>query len=74
MFFPPVFSRQNESEIDETKEDDHYEEKDWAPLPLGTVRLDAGTTELTVRALSRPGGEVMELRAVRIAPSEGPTP
>ncbi|MCP5117795.1 MAG: hypothetical protein GY953_43810, partial [bacterium] len=43
------------------KEDDHYEEKDWAPLSLGTVQLEQGRTTLTVKALSKPGEQVMEL-------------
>jgi arylsulfatase A-like enzyme len=48
------------------KVDDHYEEKDWAPLDLGVVTLPQGRTTLAVRVLSKPGREVMELRAVRL--------
>jgi arylsulfatase A len=48
------------------KEDDHYEEKEWATLEMGTVRLEPGTAELTVRAIRKPGREVMELKAVQI--------
>ena len=41
-------------------------EKSWAPLPLGEVSLPAGRTQLLVRALSKPGRQVMDLKAVRI--------
>jgi hypothetical protein len=33
---------------------------------MGTVRLEPGTAELTVRAIRKPGREVMELKAVQI--------
>ncbi len=41
-------------------------EKIWAPLTLGTVDLREGKTRLIVRALSKPGAEVVDLKAVRL--------
>ncbi len=41
-------------------------EKIWAPLKLGTVHLSKGRTQLRVRALTRPGKMVMDLKAVVI--------
>ncbi len=41
-------------------------EKVWAPLKLGTVQLGKGRTRLSVKALSKPGEHVMELKAVEI--------
>jgi len=41
-------------------------ERRWAELTLGVVALPAGRTQLDVRALSRPGRSVMELKAVRL--------
>jgi arylsulfatase A len=41
-------------------------EKVWAPLTLGTVELQTGRTRLYVKALTRPGRSVMDLKAVRI--------
>jgi arylsulfatase A len=41
-------------------------EKVWAPLMLGTLALEKGRTNLTVKALTRPGKAVMELKAVRL--------
>ena len=41
-------------------------EKVWAPLTLGTVDLPKGKTRLVVRALSKPGSEVVDLKAVQL--------
>ena len=41
-------------------------EKVWAPLTLGTLALEKGRTQLVVKALTRPGKAVMELKAVRL--------
>jgi len=41
-------------------------EKVWAPLELGTVDLPKGPTRLTVKALTKPGEAVMDLKAVRL--------
>jgi len=41
-------------------------EKIWAPLRLGQVRLPAGETRLSVKALTKPGSSVMDLKSVRI--------
>jgi len=39
-------------------------EKVWAPLKMGTLALEKGRTQLRVRALSREGGEVIDLKSV----------
>lgn len=41
-------------------------EKTWASLPLGKIKLAKGRSCLTVKAISKPGTYVMELKAVRI--------
>jgi len=41
-------------------------EKVWAPLKLGTIELAKGRARLTVRASTKPGGQVMDLKAVRL--------
>ena len=41
-------------------------EKVWQPLTLGTLDLPKGRTRLSVKALSKPGGIVMDLKAVRV--------
>ncbi|HYW80991.1 MAG TPA: arylsulfatase [Thermoguttaceae bacterium] len=41
-------------------------EKVWAPLVLGTVDLPKGKTRLVVRALDKPGREVVDLKAVQL--------
>jgi arylsulfatase A len=41
-------------------------EKIWAPLTLGTLELDKGRARLTVKALSKPGRQVFDLKAVRL--------
>ncbi len=41
-------------------------EKIWAPLRLGTLRLRKERTSLYVRALTKPGNSVMDLKSVRI--------
>ncbi len=38
--------------------------KEFAPLDLGTIKLDAGRGTLTLRALSVPGKQVMDVRGV----------
>jgi hypothetical protein len=40
--------------------------KEFAPLALGTIQLPAGRGELTLRALSIPGKQVMDVRAVTL--------
>jgi arylsulfatase A-like enzyme len=39
-------------------------EKVWKPLAMGTVTIPKGKTRLTVRALSKPGQTVMDLKSV----------
>ena len=41
-------------------------EKIWAPLVLGTVRLQPGPTRLVVRAVELPGGRACDIKAVRL--------
>ncbi len=40
--------------------------KDFRPLRLGTFRLEKGRGELALRALKVPGGQVMDVRSVRL--------
>ena len=41
-------------------------EKEWASLPMGTVRLEAGVTQLSVHALTLEEGRSIDLKAVRV--------
>ena len=41
-------------------------ERDWGMIHAGTVQLKEGLTQLRVRALSIPGSEAMELKAVHL--------
>ena len=41
-------------------------EKVWAPLKLGKVKLDKGRTRLVVRAITKPGKTVMDLKEVHV--------
>jgi len=41
-------------------------EKVWAALTLGAVRLNTGRTRLVVRAVTKPGKAVMDLKAIRL--------
>ena len=41
-------------------------EKIWAPLKMGKITLARGVNKLVVRAISKPGEKVMELKAVRL--------
>ncbi|MDA1248081.1 MAG: arylsulfatase [Planctomycetota bacterium] len=40
--------------------------KDFRPLKMGTVHLEKGTGELTLRALSMPGSQVMDFRLIML--------
>lgn len=40
----------------------------WKPLTLGTMELPAGRTQLRIRALSKPGAEVAEIKEVHLTP------
>lgn len=40
--------------------------KEFRPLDLGTIRLESGSGELTLRALEIPGGYVMDVRRVTL--------
>jgi hypothetical protein len=39
---------------------------DWGALPLGVLALRSGQTQLTVKALSKPGSAVMDLKSVSL--------
>ena len=54
-------------------DDSHYEQKDWAPLRLGTLRLAPGRATLTIKPISKPGKQVMELKALRVEKAVGNT-
>jgi arylsulfatase A len=41
-------------------------EKEWAALELGALALPNGRARLAVRALEKPGAQVMELKALRL--------
>jgi arylsulfatase A len=41
-------------------------EMEWHELPVGKVTLEAGPALLVVDALTKPGFEVMQLKAVRL--------
>ncbi len=40
-------------------------EKPWKPLTLGTVTLERGRTDLTIKAISMAGDRMMDVKAVR---------
>jgi arylsulfatase A-like enzyme len=42
--------------------DQYYRSLVWSNLPAGTLRLDRGRTRVEVRALTKPGDTVMELK------------
>ncbi len=42
----------------------HYTNREWASLPLGTVKLGKGRTELVLEAVSKPGKHVLDLKGV----------
>ncbi len=46
-------------------------EKEWAPLKLGRMQLPKGKTQLRVKALSKPGEMVMDLKAVKVRRVKG---
>jgi arylsulfatase A len=46
--------------------DQYYRSLVWSTLPAGTLRLDKGRTRVEVRALTRPGDTVMELKHVAL--------
>jgi hypothetical protein len=41
-------------------------EMEWHDLPVGKITLPKGLTTLTVEALTKPGDEVMQLKAVQL--------
>ena len=46
--------------------DQYYRSLVWSELPAGTLRLEEGRTRLQVRALTKPGEAVMELKHVEL--------
>ena len=41
-------------------------EKEWMPLQIGSMPLKRGRTRLTVKALTKPGSMVIDLKSVRV--------
>lgn len=58
---PPVQG----AEHDRVKRQESYV-KDFRPLKMGTIRLKKGKGELMLKALSRPGAQVMEFRLIML--------
>jgi hypothetical protein len=54
------------AEQDRVSRDGESLVKEFAPLDLGTIKLDAGRGTLTLRALSMPGKHVMDVRGVTL--------
>jgi arylsulfatase A len=50
---------------DRTRRDEAYE-KTWARLKMGTIQLQPCKTHLTLKALTRPGPQLIELKAVQL--------
>lgn len=44
-----------------------YRDREWVTLKLGAVKLPQGPATLTVQPLSMPGGQVMDLKHVRLS-------
>jgi arylsulfatase A len=42
----------------------HYVNRRWGTLPMGTLSLMPGRQQLTISAISMPGGQVLELKGV----------
>lgn len=59
-FDPPLKDQRDRVERAESYE------KDFRPLPMGHMRLDKGRGKFVLRALSKPGTEVCDVRAVRL--------
>ena len=53
---------------DRVEESPHYQEFVWREVSLGRMRLAVGKGELKVRAITKPGSEVVDLKAVRLTP------
>ena len=52
----------NHNRVDNT----HYIDLAWADLPMGQANLEKGRARLTVKALSKPGKAVMQLKSVSL--------
>jgi arylsulfatase A-like enzyme len=48
------------------RESKNYVNRQWAELDLGPIKLTKGKTKLTVQALTKPGGQVMDLKEARL--------
>ena len=44
----------------------HYASKTWAELPLGEIDVAGDSKQMAIRTLEMPGGESIELKAVRL--------
>jgi arylsulfatase A len=45
-------------------------EMEWATLPAGTLQLEKGKSTLTVQAITKPGREVMDIKAIVLKRTE----
>ena len=48
------------------REAGHYRSIEWSPLPAGTLQLEKGRTRVEVRAVTKAGESVMELKHVAL--------
>ena len=62
---PPVRG----AEHDRVKRHESYV-KEFRPLKMGSIRLEKGKGELTLKAISMPGGQVMEFRLIMLKRAE----
>ncbi len=59
------FESELKDKDDRVRRNESYE-KEFHPLPFGTIRLEQGRSMLRLRAVEKPGEHVMDLRAVRL--------
>lgn len=60
-FDPPLYDKSKER-----VKDSHYFVKDFRPLSLGTLRLQAGRGVLRLKAESKPGEEVIDVHSIQL--------
>jgi len=56
-FDPPYIGR-----IADRYKRNEGDEKEWQPLPMGTIRLEKGSGTLSLKAIDIPGDSVMDFR------------
>ena len=59
---PPLYTNQDTL----PRPDGESQMKEFRPLALGTIKLEKGRGQLTLRALEIPGGYVMDVRRVNL--------